>query len=107
MLFFLVLPLVVDPVIKLCQDMVQRSVMHHCQCDEAGSTSIYCDLEGKCECKDNYFEDKCHRNGKKDFEALLLFKDDEIELLQSHAQAERVLRGIECFKNQESRAKSF
>ena len=37
-----------------CENVMQQNVKDHCHCHEKGSTSIYCDINGKCECQEYY-----------------------------------------------------
>ena len=42
-----------------CENGLEKIVKDHCRCNQEGSTSIYCDFNGKCKCQEHYGRDKC------------------------------------------------
>ena len=42
-----------------CENVMEKNVNDHCNCHEEGSTSIYCDMNGKCECQEHYGGETC------------------------------------------------
>ena len=53
---------------ETCQNVVENNVKEHCQCNEKGSSSIYCyeneNENRKCICKEPFKGDKCEVAGK-------------------------------------------
>ena len=56
---------------KYCKTVVKNNVKEYCDCDIEGSTvfpgtsSIFCNLEGQCECKKFYSGEKCNTHPPK------------------------------------------
>ena len=42
-----------------CENELEKNVKDHCHCHQEGSTSIYCDMNGKCECQEHYGRKNC------------------------------------------------